>query len=135
MRGLRIPEYSGKVGRREGGRPPFNGQDPVEEGRGEGAGLPRPPVPGRPHPAASASGTPPSAARSPAAAQTRSRSCHPPVAGKDLRLPGPWEKHKRRLGVKSRKEESGWDSGLLGGFCFPPPVFALSAPSSHSCLL
>ena len=39
MRGPRIPEYSGKVGKEEGGRRPLKRQDPVEEGGGEGRGC------------------------------------------------------------------------------------------------
>lgn len=50
-----------------------------------------PPVPGRLRPAASVSGTPPSAAQSPAAAQTRSRSSRPRVGCKNLHLLGHWE--------------------------------------------
>lgn len=39
MHGLRIPEDSGKVGKEDGGRPPFYRQDPAEEGCGEGRGC------------------------------------------------------------------------------------------------
>lgn len=59
------------------------------EDRG-GAGMLLPPVPGRLRPAASVSGTPPSAAQSRAAAQTRSRSSHPRVERKNPHLPGRW---------------------------------------------
>lgn len=56
-----------------------------------GAEMRLPPVPGRLRPAASVSGTPPSAAQSPAVAQTRVRSSHPRVARKNPHLPGRWE--------------------------------------------
>lgn len=46
--------------------------------------------PGTPHPAASASGIPPSSARSPAGGQSRSHNFHPLPSRRGLHLLQPW---------------------------------------------